>query len=103
MIRLWLLVAITARWYDHHGFHALDHLDEIIGIICLVGNHHLRIQTLDQGGSLDRNLDRRSEWNVMDCLRHQPLNESWWSIHHASERWPEALLFLHLHHADELQ
>ena len=53
MIRLWLLVAIAAHWYDHHGFHALDHLDEIIGIICLVGNHHLRIQTLDQGWSLD--------------------------------------------------
>ena len=34
MIRLWLLVAITARWYDHHGSHVLDHLDEIIGINC---------------------------------------------------------------------
>ena len=60
MIRLWLLVAIAAHGYDHHGSHVLDHLDEIIGIICLVGNHHLRIQTLHQGGSLDRNLDRRS-------------------------------------------
>ncbi|HIA69523.1 TPA: hypothetical protein EYN98_26485 [Candidatus Poribacteria bacterium] len=76
---------------------------KFIGIICLVGNHHLRIQTLDQGGSLDRNLDRRSEWNVMDCLRHQPLDESWWSIHHASERWPEALLFFAPAHADELE
>ena len=51
MIRLWLLVAITARWYDHHGFHVLDHLDEIIGIICLVGNHHIRILTRGQDGT----------------------------------------------------
>ena len=28
----------------------------------------------------------------MDCLGHQRLNQSWRSIHHASDRWPEALL-----------
>ena len=27
------------------------------------------------------------------CLAHQLLNESWWSIHHATDPWPEALLF----------
>jgi hypothetical protein len=28
-------------------------LDQIIGLICLVGNYHVRIQALDQGSSLD--------------------------------------------------
>jgi len=37
--RLWLLVAITAHWSDHHSSYVWDHLDQIIGLICLVGNH----------------------------------------------------------------
>lgn len=37
----------------------------------------------------------------MDCLAHQRLNQSWWSIHHATNRWPEALLFSYLRHAIE--
>ncbi len=53
IIRLWLLVAITAHWSDHHRSPVWDHLDQIIGLICLVGNYHVRIQALDQGSSLD--------------------------------------------------
>ena len=52
IIRLWLLVAITAHWSDYQSSHVWDHLDQIIGLICLVGNHHLRIQALDDIGIL---------------------------------------------------
>ena len=55
VIIIFLVVAfvIAAYWHSHRSSHVLDYLDEIIGLICLVGNHHLRIhriQTLDQGG-----------------------------------------------------